>query len=387
MLSHPGISRLVSSFRFRDGAYLVLEYASGGDLHTLLKENGSLNEESTRFVVGELVAALYSIHELDLVYVDLKPENILITESGHVKITDFGGCRPLTDKAKETVRRAGQNLIKNLRDGDWRISKDFSNANITTAGSTSEINPMEDEEQQGNKDNNDCHFDDDYRIEGTTAYLPPELILGGYPTISTDSWALGCVFYQCLAGRPPLLEDNESSTRRRIVSFDIGGESHSSLSSKEDDFFTVRGGINDGNDNDNATTFSSDAKDLIKQLLSRNPKDRPTMMTISEHTFFSSTCTDVFGLYKESSCRLDAGRITPRPEAQWTRRQFSSIWAPQPQAYNISSGIDTDLSSGNRSGKDISANGPIPEGDESEGFFLSKQIGGKRPMLVGIREK
>ena len=78
MLSHPGIARLVSSFRFREGAYLVLEYASRGDLHSLLKENGSLNEESTRFVVGELVAALYSIHELGFVYVDLKPENVLL---------------------------------------------------------------------------------------------------------------------------------------------------------------------------------------------------------------------------------------------------------------------------------------------------------------------
>jgi len=39
-LSHPGIARLVSSFRFRDGAYLVLEYAEGGDLHTLVTNNG-----------------------------------------------------------------------------------------------------------------------------------------------------------------------------------------------------------------------------------------------------------------------------------------------------------------------------------------------------------
>jgi Protein phosphatase 2A regulatory B subunit (B56 family)/Protein kinase domain len=57
-LSHPGIARLVSSFRFRDGAYLVLEYASRGDLHNLLQKHGSLDVESTRFVVGEVVAAL-----------------------------------------------------------------------------------------------------------------------------------------------------------------------------------------------------------------------------------------------------------------------------------------------------------------------------------------
>jgi hypothetical protein len=82
LLSHPGIARLVSSFRFREGAYLVLEYASRGDLHTLLQKHGSLDVDSTRFVVGEVVAALASIHDIGLVYVDLKPENIVITEPG-----------------------------------------------------------------------------------------------------------------------------------------------------------------------------------------------------------------------------------------------------------------------------------------------------------------
>lgn len=73
-LSHPGISRLVSCFRFRDGAYLVLEYASGGDLHTLLRKNGSLDHDSTRFVIGSVAAALWSIHERGFVYADCKPE-------------------------------------------------------------------------------------------------------------------------------------------------------------------------------------------------------------------------------------------------------------------------------------------------------------------------
>lgn len=48
ILSHPGIARLISAFRWRDGAYLVLEYASRGDLHSHIKEHGSLSEESTR---------------------------------------------------------------------------------------------------------------------------------------------------------------------------------------------------------------------------------------------------------------------------------------------------------------------------------------------------
>ena len=354
MLSHPGIARLISSFRFRDGAYLVLEYASGGDLHSLLKANGSLKDDSVKFVVGELVAALHSIHELGLVYVDLKPENILITESGHVKITDFGGCRPLTDKAKETLKQSGQNALKNLRDGDWRISHDSHGA-IDTSSNTLK--------------NEFDSFDDDLRIEGTTAYLPPEIILGGYPTFGTDSWALGCVFYQCLAGRPPLLESTESSTRQRIVTFNI--EESISSPSTVDDLFSIR--------NYDEGTFSDDAKDLIRRLLSSNPRDRPNMVLISDHVYFNGT--DVFNLYKQVSCRLDAGRVTPQPNAEWTRRQFSSIWAPQPQTYTITSAKD-ELNSKESSSR------PILEGNERGGFFFTK-LRGKRhsPFLDGIVEK
>ncbi|CAM9294617.1 unnamed protein product, partial [Sphacelaria rigidula] len=52
VLSHPGIARLISAFRWRDGAYLVLEYASRGDLHTHIKQHGSLSEVSARLVVS-----------------------------------------------------------------------------------------------------------------------------------------------------------------------------------------------------------------------------------------------------------------------------------------------------------------------------------------------
>ena len=104
VLSHPGIARLVSSFRFHDGAYLVLEYASRGDLHTLLQKHGSLDLPSTRFVMGEVVAALASVHDLGFVYADLKPENIVITEPGHIKLSDFGGCRPVSEGAIELVK-------------------------------------------------------------------------------------------------------------------------------------------------------------------------------------------------------------------------------------------------------------------------------------------
>jgi serine/threonine protein kinase len=39
-----------------------------------------------RFVIGEVTAALLSVHDLGLCFNDLKPENILITEIGHIKV-------------------------------------------------------------------------------------------------------------------------------------------------------------------------------------------------------------------------------------------------------------------------------------------------------------
>ncbi len=59
---------------------------------------GSLDEASTRFLIGEVVAALSSIHDAGFVYGDLKPENIVLTTSGHAKLADFGAVRPLTGK-------------------------------------------------------------------------------------------------------------------------------------------------------------------------------------------------------------------------------------------------------------------------------------------------
>ena len=47
----------------------------------------------SRFVVGEICAAILSIHELGLAFNDLKPENVLITALGHIKVSIISLCR------------------------------------------------------------------------------------------------------------------------------------------------------------------------------------------------------------------------------------------------------------------------------------------------------
>ena len=336
------MSRLISSFRFRDGAYLVLEYASGGDLHTLLKRNGSLDEESTRFVIGEVISALHYIHELDFIYGDLKPENILITEVGHIKLTDFGACRPFTDSAKSVVKQASKNILKSLRDGDWRTLNKNDDKIV-------------DRKTLDDEDN------DDARIEGTTAFLPPEVVLGGIPSKLADSWALGCVLFQCLAGRPPLLEFNEAATRQRIVTFDL-----SSSKAADDDFFLERLGI---------SSFSQLSKDLIRCLLTKILINRLSMATAAMHAFFQGK--DVFSLHMKTPYQLDPGKVAPSPDATWARRQFSSIWAPQPQAYAISNARSVSTSYLDR------LNTPIVEKGERDDYFLFTE----NKMLPKVSEK
>lgn len=89
LLSHPGIARLISTFKYTNSYYMVLEYASRGDLHTFLLQSGKLSHLQTRFVIGEVCSALHSVHENGFSFNDLKPENILITEIGHIKVMNF----------------------------------------------------------------------------------------------------------------------------------------------------------------------------------------------------------------------------------------------------------------------------------------------------------
>jgi serine/threonine protein kinase len=340
VLPHPGITRLVSSFRFREGVYLVLEYANGGDLHSLLRRNGSIDHESTRFVIGEVIAALASLHEIGLVYADLKPENIVITESGHLKLTDFGGSRPVTPEAKKLIESSAKNLLKGLRDGDWKPKTKKIGFPITVEAEDDvdkNLDPMEIDH-------------DDMRIEGTTAYLPPEVVMGGFPTFSADSWALGCVLYQCLTGRPPILEADDAQTRSRIVSFNASGPA-------QDDEAQLFG-------DSHATHITKEARDLITSLLNRHPVERPSMTQAAQHDFFHQAGMDVFSLHRKQALPLDVGDVSPVADAQWSRRQFSSIWAPQPQAYDISLVVDN---SNHHRGD--APSGPIPEGDEATSFF------------------
>eukprot|EP00531_Pseudo-nitzschia_arenysensis_P001606 CAMPEP_0116115510 /NCGR_PEP_ID=MMETSP0329-20121206/543_1 /TAXON_ID=697910 /ORGANISM="Pseudo-nitzschia arenysensis, Strain B593" /LENGTH=528 /DNA_ID=CAMNT_0003608943 /DNA_START=263 /DNA_END=1847 /DNA_ORIENTATION=+ len=342
VMSHPGIARMISSFRFREGVYLVLEYANGGDLHTLLKTNGSLDHDSTRFVIGEVSSALASIHEIGLGYFDLKPENIVITESGHVKLTDFGGSRPVTQAAKDLISESAKNVFNELRDGDWKTKKKQKTK-------LCDMDEDEDSDDENDGFTQDYDPNSDLRIEGTTIYLPPEVVAGSFPTLAADSW-VGLRFVSMFDGRPPILEVDETLAKKRIVSFDVKDLQSDSSNLLFGDSKTAN--------------IEPNARGLITQLMDRDASERPTMTQVADHSFFQDNGIDIFSLWRQPALKLEVGDAAPPPaDAGWARRQLSTIWAPQPQAYDISMNNSNKRIRRRSNGQQLS--GPIPEGGEA----------------------
>merc|ERR1719204_154573 len=87
---NPWLVKLLYSFQDNKYLYLVMEYCGGGDLMTILMREDILSEKDTRFYMSELAQAIHSVHELKFVHRDLKPDNVLISNTGHVKLSDFG---------------------------------------------------------------------------------------------------------------------------------------------------------------------------------------------------------------------------------------------------------------------------------------------------------
>jgi len=143
---HPNIVRYLA--RGKSGAtyYYAMEYVVGSTLDSILSEAETLPWQRVVALGVQLCDALQYAHGRGIVHRDLKPSNLMMTDKGQLKLTDFG------------------------------IAKDLDGTAYTATG----------------------------RTLGTAAYMAPEQIRGT-PEVShkTDLYALGCVFYQMLTGKPP----------------------------------------------------------------------------------------------------------------------------------------------------------------------------------------
>lgn len=86
------------TFQDDTNLYMLLEYVVGGELFSHLRRAGRFTNDMTRFYASEIVLAIEYLHSKDIIYRDLKPENLLIDHQGHIRITDFGFAKKITDR-------------------------------------------------------------------------------------------------------------------------------------------------------------------------------------------------------------------------------------------------------------------------------------------------
>ena len=148
-LSHPGIATIYELFQ-HDGQWLmVMEFVRGETLEHLVERMGALSPQRAAELCMQSLAALAHAHSMGVVHRDLKPANLMITETGSVKIMDFG------------------------------IARVAGTEHLTSAG----------------------------YMMGTPAYMAPEQVMGHEIDARADLYAMGVVFYRLTTARLPFKGD------------------------------------------------------------------------------------------------------------------------------------------------------------------------------------
>lgn len=150
-IDHPHIVKLVNHFEDDSKFYLILHYASKGQLYSLLKKQGKFDERTTAQFIRETIEAVKYLHSFDppIIHRDIKPENLLLDENMRIKLADFG----------------------------WSNFKDNEETRNTYCG--------------------------------TPEYLSPEMVKRIGHDASVDIWSLGVLLFELLAGYAPFSGANQ----------------------------------------------------------------------------------------------------------------------------------------------------------------------------------
>ncbi|KAL6192046.1 hypothetical protein ACLB2K_038433 [Fragaria x ananassa] len=195
------IVKLYCSFQDDEYLYLIMEYLPGGDMMTLLMRKDTLREDEARFYVGETVLAIESIHKHNYIHRDIKPDNLLLDRHGHMKLSDFGLCKPLDCSI--------------LQEKDFSMGKNLSGV-LQSDGHP--VVPKRTQQEQL------LHWQRNrrmlaYSTVGTPDYIAPEVLLKKGYGMECDWWSLGAIMYEMLVGYPPFYSDEPMSTCRKIVNW------------------------------------------------------------------------------------------------------------------------------------------------------------------------
>jgi len=234
-VQHPFIVNSYWAFQSKECLYFAMEYASGGDIYSLLERFGNFEQRVAKFYIAETIEALAYLHSEGIVHRDIKPDNLLISSDGHIKLTDFGlsstaHCS-MMEKDNMFTRSASLNSPSLVQ----RFKKRVENSQKKLFSGV-----------------------------GTPDYVSPEVLAGGGYGFSVDWWGVGAVLFEMLAGIPPFNGETvkhtiENIKRNTIVNW--------------------------------TEQLEEDAKDLIRKLLEKIPERRlghNGADEIKKHPFFDS---------------------------------------------------------------------------------------------------
>ncbi|KAH9802062.1 AGC kinase family protein [Citrus sinensis] len=219
------IVKLYYSFQDAEYLYLIMEYLPGGDVMTLLMREETLTETVARFYIAQSVLAIESIHKHNYIHRDIKPDNLLLDQNGHMKLSDFGLCKPL-----DCTNLSAINENEVLDDENLNESMDVDGRFPESGCGRRWKSPLEQlQHWQINRRKLA------YSTVGTPDYIAPEVLLKkGYgmecdwlaywnETLSCNYlsdimlWSLGAIMYEMLVGYPPFYSDDPVTTCRKIV--------------------------------------------------------------------------------------------------------------------------------------------------------------------------
>lgn len=174
-LKHNSIPEIYDFAISEDGdPFMVIEFIKGISLRDYLKEKKNLSLKEALDIIEPLCNALEYAHGHSIIHRDLKPDNIIITKDD-----------------------SGKNLVKVI---------DFGLARI-------ELEPGEERTQRITETGN---------VLGSPKYMSPEQARGRPASKATDTYSLGCILFELLAGRPPYLGKSSLETITMHVTHDIG---------------------------------------------------------------------------------------------------------------------------------------------------------------------